>query len=195
MQCGAQPDEASNTLTRRPATYNRILDSRTRQPADALIIVDVKILEHRLNANILRSSCPYQLVAKPVLTVLLTKKLASMVALLACRSGVRTFAAACGWRTSLACFGGTLLCGQVASCLASFRRGHCAAKSGARQVVLRAVLTDIRRHCRCHCPAIAGTLRGHDARNFAGFLAGCFAPIARPSRGTPRSFRRAIGEP
>jgi hypothetical protein len=84
------------------------LDSRTRQPADALIIVDVKILEHRLNANILRSSCPYQLVAKPVLTVLLTKKLASMVALLACRSGVRTFAAACGWRTSLACFGVTL---------------------------------------------------------------------------------------
>ena len=59
MQCGAQPDEASNTLTRRPATYNRILDSRTRQPADALIRVDVKILEHRLNANISRSSCPY----------------------------------------------------------------------------------------------------------------------------------------
>jgi hypothetical protein len=52
-------DEASNTLTRRPATYNRILDLRTRQPADALIRVDVKILEHRLNANISRSSCPY----------------------------------------------------------------------------------------------------------------------------------------
>ena len=31
-----------------------------------------------------------------------------MVALLACRSGVRTFAAACGWRTSLACLLGTL---------------------------------------------------------------------------------------
>ena len=59
VQCGAQPDEASNTLTRRPATYNRILDLRTRQPADALIRVDVKILEHRLNANISRSSCPY----------------------------------------------------------------------------------------------------------------------------------------
>ena len=59
VQCGAQPDEASNTLTRRPATYNRILDSRTRQPADALIRVEVKILEHRLNANISRSSCPY----------------------------------------------------------------------------------------------------------------------------------------
>ena len=59
MQCGAQPDEASKTLTRRPATYNRILDSRTRQPADALIRVDVKILEHRLNANISRSSCHY----------------------------------------------------------------------------------------------------------------------------------------
>jgi hypothetical protein len=27
-----------------------------------------------------------------------------------------------------------------------------------------------------------------------GFLAGCFAPIARPARGTPRNFRRAIGE-
>jgi hypothetical protein len=55
VQCGAQPDEASNTLTRRPAIYNRILDLRTRQPADALI----RVLEHRLNANISRSSCPY----------------------------------------------------------------------------------------------------------------------------------------
>jgi hypothetical protein len=81
-----------------------------------------------------------------------------------------------------------LLRGHIASCLASFRRGHCASKSGARQVVLRVVLTDVRRHCRCHCPAIAGTLRGYDARYFAGFLAGCFAPIARPSRGTPRKF-------
>ena len=43
--------------------------------------------------------------------------------------------------------------------------------SGARQVVLRVVLTDARRHCCCHCPAIAGTLRGYDARHFAGFLA------------------------
>ena len=43
-----------------------------------------------------------------MLTLLLTKILASMVALLACRGGVRTFAAACGWRTSLACFVGTL---------------------------------------------------------------------------------------
>ena len=59
VQCGAEPDEASNTLTRRPATYNRILDSRTRQPANALIRVDVKILEHRLNATISRPSCPY----------------------------------------------------------------------------------------------------------------------------------------
>ena len=42
-------------MTRRPATHNRILDSRTRQPADALI----RVLEHRLNANISRSSCPY----------------------------------------------------------------------------------------------------------------------------------------
>ena len=30
VQCGAQPNEASNTLTRWPATYNRILDSRTQ---------------------------------------------------------------------------------------------------------------------------------------------------------------------
>jgi hypothetical protein len=54
----------------------------------------------------------YRLVANPVLTMLPTvpptKKLASMVALLACRGGVRTFVAACGWRTSLACFVGTL---------------------------------------------------------------------------------------
>jgi hypothetical protein len=56
VQCGAQPDEASNTLTRRRATYNRILDSRTRQPADAFIRVDAKISEHRFNANISRSS-------------------------------------------------------------------------------------------------------------------------------------------
>ena len=31
-----------------------------------------------------------------------------MVALLVCRGGVRTFAAACGWRTSLACLLGAL---------------------------------------------------------------------------------------
>ncbi len=36
------------------------------------------------------------------------KKLASMVALLACRGGVRTFAAAYGWRSSLACLLGAL---------------------------------------------------------------------------------------
>jgi hypothetical protein len=47
-------------------------------------------------------------VAKPVLTVLPTKKLASMVALLACRDGVRTFVSACGWRTSLTCLLGAL---------------------------------------------------------------------------------------
>jgi hypothetical protein len=43
-----------------------------------------------------------------MLTVLPTKKIASMVALLACRGGVRTFVAACGWRTSLACLLGAL---------------------------------------------------------------------------------------
>ena len=36
------------------------------------------------------------------------KKLASRVALLACRGGVRTFAAVYGWRTSLACLLGAL---------------------------------------------------------------------------------------
>jgi len=51
-------------------------------------------------------------------------------------------------------------------------------KSGARQVSLRVVLSDIRRHCLCHCPAIAGMLRRHDARYFAGFFAGHFAAIA-----------------
>ena len=30
VQCGAQPDEASNTLTRRPATHNPATDSRAR---------------------------------------------------------------------------------------------------------------------------------------------------------------------
>ena len=43
-----------------------------------------------------------------LLTELPTKKLASMVALLVCRGGVRTFAAAWGWRTSLACLLGAL---------------------------------------------------------------------------------------
>ena len=38
----------------------------------------------------------------------LSEKTASMVALLACRGGVRTFGAACGCRASLACFIGTL---------------------------------------------------------------------------------------
>ena len=36
------------------------------------------------------------------------KKLASMVALLACLGEVRTFVAACGWRSSLACLLGAL---------------------------------------------------------------------------------------
>ncbi len=33
VQCGAQPGEASNTLTRRPATHNRTSDSRARPNA------------------------------------------------------------------------------------------------------------------------------------------------------------------
>ena len=35
------------------------MDSRTRQPADALIIFDGKNHEHRLKANISRLSCPH----------------------------------------------------------------------------------------------------------------------------------------
>jgi len=62
-------------------------------------------------------------VAKPVLTMLPTeKKLASMVALLACRGGVRTFTAACGWRTSLACFVGTLAAVPAAMAMLAHRR-------------------------------------------------------------------------
>jgi len=46
-----------------------------------------------------------------------------MVALLACRGGVRTFAAACGWRTSLACLLGALAAapGSVVAMLAHRR--------------------------------------------------------------------------
>ena len=35
VQCGAEPDEASNTLTRRPATHNHASDSRARPHATA----------------------------------------------------------------------------------------------------------------------------------------------------------------
>jgi len=108
------------------------------------------------------------------------------------------------WRCAVRVNG--ILTSHLARCFAAVARpscglsrkfpgGHCASLSGARQVVLRVVWTDVRRHCRCHCPAIAGTLSGHDVRHFAGFLAGCFAPISRPSRGTPRSFRRDMSEP
>jgi hypothetical protein len=52
------------------------------------------------------------------------------------------------------------------------------------------------------CPATSPVpLTGHcreaaraGARDFAGCLAGCFADIARPSRGTPCNYQRAIGE-
>ena len=40
------------------------------------------------------------------------------------------------------------------------------------QVVLRVARADIWRHCICHCPAIAGTLREYNTRHFAGFRAG-----------------------
>ena len=50
------------------------------------------------------------------------KKLASMVALLACRGGVRTFAAACGWRTSLACLLGALATAPGSVAMLAHRR-------------------------------------------------------------------------
>ena len=50
------------------------------------------------------------------------KKLASMVALLACRGGVRTFAAACGWRSSLACFLGALAAAPGSVAMLAHRR-------------------------------------------------------------------------
>ena len=61
--------------------------------------------------------------ATVLLTVLLTqKKLASRVALLACRGGVRTFAAACGWRTSLACLLGALAAAPGSVAMLAHRR-------------------------------------------------------------------------
>jgi hypothetical protein len=74
-----------------------------------------------------------------------------------------------------------LLRGQVASRLASFQCGHGAAKSGARQVVLRVVLTDVRRHCRCQCPAITGKLRGCCAAKLRVVSQVSSADMARPS--------------
>ena len=50
------------------------------------------------------------------------KKLASMVALLACRGGVRTFAAACGWRSSLACLLGALAAAPGSVAMLAHRR-------------------------------------------------------------------------
>src|SRR5665213_1841066 len=77
-----------------------------------------------------------------------------------------------------------------ASRLASFRRGHGAAKSAARQVVLQVVLTDVRWHCRCHCPAIAETLRGYDSRHSPDFL----PDGSRPSRDRLAGLRAVFGE-
>ena len=57
-----------------------------------------------------------------MLTVLLTKKLASRVALLACRGGVRTFATACGWRSSLACLLGALAAAPGSVAMLEHRR-------------------------------------------------------------------------
>jgi len=50
------------------------------------------------------------------------KKLASMVALLACRGGVRTFVAACGWRTLLACLLGALAAAPGSMAMLAHRR-------------------------------------------------------------------------
>ena len=45
-----------------------------------------------------------------------------MVALLACRGGVRTFAAACGWRSSLACLLGALAAAPGSVAMLAHRR-------------------------------------------------------------------------
>ncbi len=45
-----------------------------------------------------------------------------MVTLLACRGGVRTFAAACGWRTSLACLLGALAAAPGSVAMLAHRR-------------------------------------------------------------------------
>ena len=50
------------------------------------------------------------------------KKLASRVALLAGRGGVRTFAAACGWRSSLACLLGALAAAPGSVAMLAHRR-------------------------------------------------------------------------
>jgi len=62
-------------------------------------------------------------VAKLVLTVLPAgKKLASRVALLACRGGVRTFVTVCGWRSSLACLLGALAAAPGSVAMLAHRR-------------------------------------------------------------------------
>ncbi len=48
-----------------------------------------------------------------------------MVVLLAYRGGVRTFAAACGWRTSLACLLGALAAAPGSVAMLAHRRSHC----------------------------------------------------------------------
>src|ERR1035438_26763 len=84
-----------------------------------------------------------------------------MLALLAYRGGVRTFVAACGWRTSLACFVGTLA--AVPGCVSSlavsisgwprilpvrlessFSRWRCAVCVNGRENILLVAA--------CHCP-------------------------------------------
>ena len=84
----------------------------------ALLRQVLTLLFHRVAnrvANFVASgvaSRHYHLVAKPVLTmlptVLPTKKTCFYGGVTGLSGRVRTFAAACGWRTSLACFVGTL---------------------------------------------------------------------------------------
>src|ERR1035438_4119439 len=64
---------------------------------------------------------------------------------------------------------------DLASCLASHPRGH--------SVALHLPQLG-------NCPANVGKW----TRHLAGFLVGWFADAARPARGTPLKFRRAIGE-
>ncbi len=87
-------------------------------------------------------------------------KTASRVALLACRSGVRTFGAACGCRASLACFIGTLA--AVPGSVAMLAHRLLAAKDKIS--------------CRCRLDVRPRTSRPHP-QSFAGdVVAACSRP-------------------
>jgi len=94
-------------------------------------------------------------------------KTASMVASLACRSGVRTFVAVCGWRTSRACLLGALAAAPGSVAMLAHR------------------LPAVRKPCSLACRA--GRRRETEARPFAcrgeaGARRKPVAPVARAGR-------------